>query len=44
MEITCTLDVHEASAVRVVPEKEGKRKGHAVCTHCGGEADIWLDI
>ena len=23
---------------------QGKTKGHAVCSHCGGEADIWIDI
>ena len=44
MEITCSLDTHQNESPKVVPKKEGKTKGHAVCSHCGGEADIWLDI
>ena len=46
MMITCTLEEHEAAeevAPKVVDKEAGKTKGHAVCTHCGGEADIWLD-
>ncbi len=45
MEITCTLESHQQTAsAKVVAEAQGKTKGHAVCTHCGGEADIWLDV
>ncbi len=47
MEITCSLAEEQESPVkplRVVPEKEGKTRGHAVCGQCGGEADIWLDV
>ena len=46
MEITCTLDEEklEAAAPKVVPKAEGKTEGHAVCSQCGGEADIWLDV
>ena len=47
MMITCKLsDEQEATEapLRVVPKKEGKTAGHAVCSHCGGEADIWLDV
>lgn len=47
MMITCTLSDEQESTeapLRVVPEKEGKTTGHAVCSHCGGEADIWLDV
>jgi len=44
MEITCTLEAHTAAKAKVVPQAEGKTKGHGVCSHCGGEADIWLDI
>ena len=46
MIVTCTLEEHqEQSALpHVVPEDQGNTKGHAVCTHCGGEADIWLDV
>lgn len=46
MVVTCTLadESAEAAPPKVVSEDQGKTKGHAVCTHCGGEADIWLDI
>jgi hypothetical protein len=47
MMITCTLEEEDnelSAAPSVVPESEGKTKGHAVCSHCGGEADIWLDV
>lgn len=48
MEITCTLE-EERVDNKVQPKvvataEEGNTKGHAVCSHCGGEADIWLDI
>jgi len=47
MVVTCSLKAHEgaqaAAEPQIVPAGEGKSKGHAVCTHCGGEADIWLD-
>lgn len=46
MLITCTLDqaLPEDAQPRVVTEGEGASKGQAVCSHCGGEADIWLDV
>ena len=46
MVITCSLEEEKAAAAapRVVPKSEGKTEGHAVCSHCGGEADIWLDV
>lgn len=46
MVVTCTLadDKDAAAASKVVPREQGKSKGHAVCSHCGGEADIWLDL
>ena len=46
MMVTCTLEDAqlEAKKPHIVPEEEGKTKGHAVCSHCGGEADIWLDV
>ena len=46
MMITCSLEEHETPVdvtPKIVAKEEGKTKGHAVCTHCGGEADIWLD-
>jgi hypothetical protein len=46
MVVTCTLaDEHNDTVEpKIVAEAEGKIKGHAVCSHCGGEADIWLDV
>lgn len=46
MVVTCSLqeDPPETVTPKIVPEAEGKTKGQAVCSHCGGEADIWLDI
>jgi ribosomal protein S14 len=44
MEITCSLEDHQVEVAKVVPRAQGKTKGHAVCSHCGGEADIWLDM
>jgi hypothetical protein len=46
MVVTCNLpdDQIEKAEPKIVPKAQGKSKGHAVCSHCGGEADIWLDI
>ena len=46
MVITCSLqeETLEQKTPQIVPESEGKTAGHAVCSHCGGEADIWLDV
>ena len=44
MEITCTIDAQQTESPKVVSEGQGTTKGYAVCSHCGGEADIWLDI
>ncbi len=45
MMITCTLEEDLPADVVpvVVPAGEGQTKGNAVCSHCGSEADIWLD-
>lgn len=45
MMITCSLEEHQAESATpsIVAKEDGKTKGHAVCSHCGGEADIWLD-
>ena len=45
MVITCSLEPEAeiSAAAKIVPESEGTHRGHAVCSHCGGEADIWLD-
>lgn len=45
MVVTCRLEDHLAEATpHVVAKGTGKTKGHAVCSQCGGEADIWLDV
>ncbi len=50
MTITCTLEPEEDQALpeisrpRGVAPQAGQRKGHAVCSHCGNEADIWLEM
>lgn len=46
MMITCTLaeDLPQEAAPAVVPEVQGKIKVHSVCSHCGNEADIGLNI
>lgn len=46
MVITCSLEEEkmETAEPKVVPKDQGKTEGHAVCSHCGGEADIWLDV
>jgi hypothetical protein len=46
MVVTCTLDdtMAETKTPKIAAAGEGKTKGHAVCSHCGGEADIWLDV
>lgn len=45
MMVTCSLeeDVPADRTPDVVEQGEGSTPGHAVCSHCGGEADIWLD-
>jgi hypothetical protein len=51
MIVTCTLpDVHDPqeqpSATQPTPKArtEKRVKGHATCTHCGNEADMWIDL
>jgi hypothetical protein len=45
MVVTCRLEDHQADATPIISKKaKGHTKGHAVCSQCGGEADIWLDV
>jgi len=51
MMITCSLEPEEEEAAKSPEEiknlerqRTGKTKGHAVCSHCGSEADMWLDM
>ncbi len=50
MVVTCTLpDTPEsppekATAKTPDGQSDHKVKGHATCSHCGNEADMWIDI
>ena len=51
MVITCSLEPveDELSKEKIEPEEmagadSGKTKGHGVCSHCGNESEIWVDI
>ena len=50
MEVACSLvEIEIAEQKKVAHRQEGnaagvKVKGSAVCTHCGNEADMWLDL
>ena len=46
MMITCSLEEHEEKPTgsSEASDKKSKTKGHAVCSHCGSEADIWIDL
>lgn len=47
MVVTCSLRTDQAEPINpkiVATKEEGSTKGHAVCSHCGGEADIWLEL
>ena len=51
MTITCSLEPDESPDQLQPspppgrePEQQGKRLGHAVCTRCGNEADMWLEL
>jgi hypothetical protein len=43
MVVTCTLPEVETPAA--APSFAGHRVlGHATCSHCGNEADLWVDL
>jgi hypothetical protein len=48
MVITCALEAEEtpspSPAPSAAPADKHQAKGHGVCTHCGNEADMWVDI
>ena len=48
MVITCSLEEEalpaRAKAPVLSPVEKVRAKGHGVCTHCGNEADMWVDI
>lgn len=48
MVITCSLEEEEVEPSQkepvVKPVEKARAKGHGVCTHCGNEADMWVDL
>jgi hypothetical protein len=49
MVITCALPEDTPPAAPPPPESSSappapKVKGQATCTHCGNEADMWIDL
>jgi hypothetical protein len=51
MVITCSLEAEDSESEQ--PDNEnvvqtesdsGKTKGQGVCSHCGNESEIWLDM
>jgi hypothetical protein len=42
MVVTCSLKPAAAAPPQGAEPRKG-RKGTAHCSHCGGEADIWLE-
>ncbi len=47
MEITCTLSDYEEALEKKQEQPSGEAprvKGTGVCTSCGSEADMWIDI
>jgi len=48
MLVTCTLEhSHEEAHSETAPEANSDKKrvkGKGICTSCGNEADMWIDI
>ena len=51
MVVTCSLPDEEGTEERVAdppaikaPNKVKRVKGTGTCSHCGNEADIWIDL
>ena len=48
MVVTCSLEEENIEpsddAPVVTPLEKAQAKGHGVCTHCGNEADMWVDL
>jgi DNA-directed RNA polymerase subunit M/transcription elongation factor TFIIS len=50
MTITCSLESEDVKPVakpvvsaQTDDEAKGKTRGNAICSQCGGEADMWID-
>jgi hypothetical protein len=48
MVITCSLEEEvDQPSTQTQPDMASERhsvRGHGVCTHCGNEADMWVDF
>jgi hypothetical protein len=48
MVVTCSLQEESPDAipkpVTAAPKAPGKVPGKGVCSHCGNEADMWIDL
>ena len=48
MVITCSLEEHtDQTPAETHPQKPSEAhrvRGRGVCTHCGNEADMWIDL
>ncbi|OQX23311.1 MAG: hypothetical protein BWK80_26700 [Desulfobacteraceae bacterium IS3] len=44
MTFTCTLDEEEQKKSASKQKKPAKVKGTGTCSHCGNEADMWIDM
>jgi hypothetical protein len=48
MVFTCTIEETDDQSVTKPQATESQQKhqmmGHGVCSHCGNEADMWIDI
>ncbi len=51
MVITCSLKASDNDAGQSATEQDirpevaaEKKRGHGVCSHCGNESEIWLEI
>ena len=43
MMITCTLPEADHQSAPGDGKAKQPVQGHATCSHCGGEADMWID-
>jgi hypothetical protein len=44
MVVTCTLEDSEPGEQKAASQAADRVKGTATCSHCGNEADMWLDL
>lgn len=44
MVVTCSLDTEQSASPAAEAPQQKKVKGTATCSHCGSEADMWIDL